>query len=264
VDTGTGECEQVIELPEERWFRVGALTGACWRDGALYFANTDTLSRLTPNGQIEDIVTGLPGCGDHQTNYPVAGPDGKLYFGVGRATNADVVGADNFAYEWLPHFPDTHDVPAHDVTLTGRNYAFQDVLGNVAETVRTGAFAPFGTENAPGQIVDGDVKCTGAILRCDTDGSHLEVVAWGLRNPYGLAFHPDGRLFATEHGIDERGGRYIVDDNDDFYDIREDAWYGWPDFASGIRLDDPRWGGGGQGREPVLAEHPDPDRRNLS
>ena len=30
------------------------------------------------------------------------------------------------------------------------------------------------------------------------------------------------------------------------------------DFASGIRLDDPRWGEGGQGREPVLVDHPDP------
>jgi glucose/arabinose dehydrogenase len=105
----------------------------------------------------------------------------------------------------------------------------------------------------------GNVKCSGAILRCDPDGSNLEVVAWGLRNPYGIAFSPDGRLFATEHGMDERGRRYIVGDPDDFYEIRENAWYGWPDFASGIRLDDPYWGEGGHGREPVLAEFPDPN-----
>jgi glucose/arabinose dehydrogenase len=91
------------------------------------------------------------------------------------------------------------------------------------------------------------------------DGSNLEVVAWGFRNPYGSAFHPDGRLFVTEHGIDERGARYIVGDLDDLYEIQEGAWYGWPDFASGIPLDDPRWGTGGQGREPVLAEHPNPN-----
>ncbi|MFL5779013.1 MAG: hypothetical protein ACJ761_08740, partial [Chloroflexota bacterium] len=30
-------------------------------------------------------------------------------------------------------------------------------------------------------------------------------------------------------------------------------------FASGIRLDDPRWGDGGAGREPVLAEFPEAD-----
>ncbi|MDP9473832.1 MAG: PQQ-dependent sugar dehydrogenase, partial [Chloroflexota bacterium] len=53
-------------------------------------------------------------------------------------------------------------------------------------------------------MIKGDVKCNGAVLRCTPDGSDLELVAWGLRNPYGIAFHPDGRLFATEHGSDER------------------------------------------------------------
>ena len=33
----------------------GALTGACWHDGSLYFTNTDTISRLRPDGSIEDI-----------------------------------------------------------------------------------------------------------------------------------------------------------------------------------------------------------------
>ncbi len=97
------------------------------------------------------------------------------------------------------------------------------------------------------------------MLRCNPDGSHLEVVAWGLRNPYSVAFTPDGRLFATEHGMDERGARYVVDDPDDFYEIKQGEWYGWPDFASGIRLDDPYWGTGGHGREPVLAHFPTPD-----
>jgi glucose/arabinose dehydrogenase len=108
-------------------------------------------------------------------------------------------------------------------------------------------------------MIKGNVKCTGSILRCDPDGSNLEVVAWGLRNPYGVAFDANGHLFATEHGMDERGRRYIVDDPDDFYEIKQGAWYGWPDFASGIRLDDPFWGDKGHGREPVLAEFPDPD-----
>jgi glucose/arabinose dehydrogenase len=56
--------------------------------------------------------------------------------------------------------------------------------------------------------------------------------------------------------MDERGRRYIIGDPDDFYEIHRGEWYGWPDFASGIRLDDGYWGSGGQGREPVLAEFP--------
>jgi glucose/arabinose dehydrogenase len=154
---------------------------------------------------------------------------------------------------------DAHDVPARDVVLAGRNYEDRDVLGDLKRTLRTGAFVPFGTETQPGQVIPGDVKSSGSILRCDPNGANLEVVAWGLRNPYGLAFSADGRLFATEHGMDTRSQRHIVGDFDDLYEIREGAWYGWPDFASGIRLDDPRWGDGGQGREPLLAEFPDPD-----
>ncbi|MBW3579178.1 MAG: PQQ-dependent sugar dehydrogenase [Actinobacteria bacterium] len=255
VNVGSGEQETFFELPDERWEKTGAFTGACWHDGQLYFVNTNSLSRLGSDGTIEDLVTGLP-WGDHMTNYPVVGPDGKIYFGQGTATNTAVVGADNYSYEWLRYHRELHDVPAADVTLTGRNYEFQNVLGDLRETVRCGAFVPFGTETAAGQIIEGDVKSSGAVLRCNPDGSELEVVAWGLRNPYGVAFHPDGRLFATEHGIDERSARYIVADYDDFYEIEPGAWYGWPDFASGIRLDDPRWEG--RGREPVLAEHPDP------
>jgi glucose/arabinose dehydrogenase len=80
----------------------------------------------------------------------------------------------------------------------------------------------------------------------------------GTAQPVRHRVRPDGRLFATEHGIDERNPRHIIGDLEDFYEIVEGGWYGWPDFASGIRLDDPYWGEGGRGREPVLAEHPDP------
>lgn len=259
MNTRTGDKEVFFDLPEERWNKTGAFTGAAWHQGSLYFMNTDTLSRLRPDGSIEDLVTDLPGLGDHQANYPTLGPDGKIYWGQGTATNTGIVGADNWAYEWLRHFHDFHDVPGQDVTLTGRNYEYRNLLGNELETVRSGAYVPFGTETEPGQVIKGNVKCTGSILRCNPEGSELELVAWGLRNPYGTAFHPDGRLFCTEHGIDERSRRFIVGDLEDLYEIQEGAWYGWPDFASGIRLDDPYWGAGGRGREPVLAAHPDPN-----
>src|SRR5574339_220327 len=64
-----GGVEEFFRLPAERWQRTGALTGACWHEGHLYFCNTDTLSRLGPDGRLEDLVTGLPGRGDHQANH---------------------------------------------------------------------------------------------------------------------------------------------------------------------------------------------------
>ncbi len=258
INIRTGEWSVFYQFPESRWFRTGAVTGACWHKGYLYVMNTDTLSRLDPKGNIEDLVTGLPGLGDHQANFPLIGPDEKIYFGVGTATNAGIVGADNAAYEWLPYFPEVHDIPGGDVRLLGRNFYSADILGSPVEQVLTGAFQSFGTASPSGQVVKGEIKSNGSILRCNLDGTDLELVAWGLRNPYGLAFHPDGRLFATEHGMDERGRRYVVGDLDDLYEIRQGEWYGFPDFASGMRLDDPFWGEGGQGREPVLAEFPNP------
>jgi glucose/arabinose dehydrogenase len=259
VDPTTGDWEPFYTFPEEKWIKIGAVTGACWHKGFLYVMNTDSLLRIDSKGNAEEIVTGLAGKGDHQSNHPTIGADDKIYFGQGTATNCGVVGPDDFAFEWLPKHPKFSDVPARDITLVGRNYEMQDVLGSVLDTVQTGAYLPFGTPSSPGQVIKGSVKCTGAILRCDLDGSNLEVVAWGLRNPYGHAFTKDGKLFATEHGMDERGVRFIVDDPDNFYEIREGEWYGWPDFASAIRLDDPHWGKGGRGREPALAEHPNPN-----
>ena len=259
VDPASGSKELLVELAGQRATPTGAATGTVWHGGSLYLANTDSVLRIEPaTGEISEVVSGLPGLGDHQTNHPVVGPDGRLYWGQGCVTNMGVVGADNFGYEWLAKHPEVCDVPGGDVVLAGRTYRVPNVLGNPLSSVESGAFAPFGTP-ATERTIKGDSKASGAILSCEPDGTDLRVVAWGLRNPYGVAFHPDGRLFATEHGSDERGARWIVGDPDDFYEIHDGGWYGWPDFASGIRLDDPRWGEGGTGREPVLAEFPDPD-----
>lgn len=257
VDPSGGERQLVAELGD-RWTPTGAATGAVWHDGGLIVANTDTILRVELDGSVRVLIDGLPGLGDHQTNHPVLGPDGRLYWGQGCVTNMGVVGADNFGYEWLPQHRDHHDVPGGDIELAGRNFDIPDVLGNPLSTVRSGAYVAYGTVTAAGQVIPGSSKASGAVLTAMPDGSDLRVVAWGLRNPYGLAFTPDGRLFATEHGSDERGARFIVGDPDDLYEIRDGAWYGWPDFASGIRLDDPHWGSGGHGREPVLAHFPDP------
>ena len=60
---------------------------------------------------------------------------------------------------------------------------------------------------------------------------------WGLRNPSGLAFNDEGRLFAVVHGADERSSRPIANDSDKFYEINLNESstvtaprYGWPDY----------------------------------
>jgi glucose/arabinose dehydrogenase len=103
--------------------------------------------------------------------------------------------------------------------------------------VRTGAFVPFGTPTRPGQRITGEVPCSGAVLRVRPDGGRPELVAWGFRNPFGLALAPDGRLFVTDNSYDDRGSRPVHGAGDLLWEVRRGVWYGWPDFHAGRPLD---------------------------
>jgi quinoprotein glucose dehydrogenase len=47
-----------------------------------------------------------------------------------------------------------------------------------------------------------DYPDTGSVLRCNLDGSDLEVFAFGVRNPQGLAFDDHGNLFTGDNNCD--------------------------------------------------------------
>jgi glucose/arabinose dehydrogenase len=105
--------------------------------------------------------------------------------------------------------------------------------------------------------VPGELPCSGAIMRVKLDGGPVELVAWGFRNPFGLAFDPGGQLWVTDNGYDERGSRGVFGSADWLYKVKQGAWYGWPDFADGRPLSMDRYEPL-SGPEPgmVLAEIP--------
>jgi glucose/arabinose dehydrogenase len=182
----------------------------------------------------------------------VIGNDGYLYFGQGTATNSGIVGVDNYRYGWLRRYPQFHDTPARDVILAGVNYESRDPFTPEPELkwyeklpfmsprprlVLTGAYSSFGTPTKAGQLVKGQVPFTGGIMRVPMTGGKPEMVAWGMRNPFGLAFSPDGKLYATENQFDVRGSRPIWGAGDLLWEIKPGTWYGWPDYFAGQRVD---------------------------
>ena len=237
--------------------------GVTFFDGAFYVAGgtleAGEILRITPAGKTTPLVQGLPSLGDHHTNSPVVGPDGLLYFGQGTATNSGVVGLDSFDFGWLGRYPRFHDVPCHDLTLMGKNYATPNPLTpNPDDSVTTGAFVPFGTPTKAGQVISGEVPCSGAIMRVAPSGGAPELVAWGFRNPFGLAFSPEGQLYTMENSYDVRGSRPVFGSGDVLWQVENETWYGWPDFHGSRPLTDADQYGA-PGEPPpgsVLAEHP--------
>jgi glucose/arabinose dehydrogenase len=219
------------------------VNGLTHHEGRLYIAeggNPGRISVLEPSsGAWSVVLEGLPGGGNYHTNAVAFGPDGWLYFGQGSATNSGIVGPDSAELSWLRRRDHPHDIPGRDIVLTGWNSETDDPEGRPPH--RTGAFQPFGTSTTPGQRIAGRVPCTSAILRCDPDGSGLELVAWGLRNPYGLTFLRDGRLLAVDLGFNDRGSRPVGAGPGCLYSIEPGTWYGWPDFAAGEPITDPAY-----------------------
>jgi hypothetical protein len=169
-------------------------------------------------------------------------PDGKLYFSQGAMTNTGIVGLDSYELGWLRRLPHAHDVPGYDLVLAGVNVETANPLSDEPDArAQTGAFVPFGVRTQPGQRIAAGLPCTAAVMRCKPDGSQLELVAWGLRNAYGIGFLPDGRLLAIDQGADDRGSRPVGNAPDLLFEVRTGAWYGWPDFIGADSITDPQY-----------------------
>jgi glucose/arabinose dehydrogenase len=210
----------------------GPVTGLLVYENKVYVSHKTKVS-VVENGQLRDIVTDLPSLGDHQNNQIAMGSDGKIYLGQGTTTNSGVVGVDNHIFGWLEKNPQVHEVPCKDITLTGESFESENPLTEADDKVKTGAYKPFGQTSRDGEVIKGNPKCGGSIARFNPDGSGYELVAWGLRNPFGLEFDSTGKLWATFHGADVRGSRSINNDPDYLVKVEKDAWYGWPEYFDG-------------------------------
>lgn len=235
------------------------LNGLTWHDGGFYVAeggNPGRLGRWVPGEPYEVVLDGLPGGGNYHTNMVVVGDDDWLYFSQGALTNMSVVGPDGLDMAWLRTLDHSYDIPGRSIVLADSAATIDDPRTNGATRSTTGAFAPYGQRHDPLTRLDAQLPCTASVMRVRPDGTQLELVAWGVRNAWGLAFLPDGRLVALDQGADVRGSRPIANCPDALFHIEHGAWYGWPDFVAGDPVTAPRFRpDDGDPLDFVLANH---------
>lgn len=253
---GNGKLIQMTESGE----RVIAdgfqppLTGITYHDNHFYVSHKGSVTKVTREGEKTDILVGLPSFGDYSNNRVTFGPDGKFYFGQGTATNSGVVGMDN---GWRLTHPYFCDYPARDLVLTGENFESESILPLKEEPIVTGAFSPYGKKSTRGEVIRHILAGAGSILRADPDGSNLELVAWGLRNPYAICFDRSNQLYVTNQGMENRGSRPIKGAPDEFIQVHRGHWYGWPDYSGGYPVTMPFFKPEGKAQpEFLLLDHP--------
>lgn len=226
------------------------ISGINYQDGVLYVSHRGFVTKLYKDGTRENVIMGLPSNGDHY-NSPVAfSPDKKMYFGQGTVTNSGVVGNDN---EWVTISPLLCDYTGDYVMLFGQNFSTHNILTEAIteDMAHTGAFSPYGIPNIEFEVRKRYLKASGSILRANLDGSNLQQVAWGFRNPTYLKFNNSGQLYSVNNGFNPVGSRPIENATDDFYYVTPNQWYGWPDYSGGEAVNSPRFTPLG-GHEPTL------------
>ncbi len=206
------------------------LTGINYLEGNIYVSHKGVITIISKNGTRYDILSGLPSYGDYSNSRVAFGPDHKMYFGQGTATNSGVVGLDNL---WVADNPYFHDHPGSHILLNGQNFETPNKHKYMNEVTFTGAFSPYGIPNTSPELRKGVTKASGSILKANYDGTDLKLVAWGLRNPSYLKFDQSCRLFVSNNSYNIRGSRPIANAPDEFHLLTPGVWYGWPDYAGG-------------------------------
>jgi glucose/arabinose dehydrogenase len=135
----------------------------------------------------------LPDLGNYHTNIAAIGPDEKIYFSQGALTNLGVIGMDPYQLGWLGQPPHNCDLPGYSVTLNGQTFETENPLPSEKRSKAfTGAFSDFGKAYNCNTRMEAALPYTVSIMGCNPDGTELELVAWGIRNAYGLGFFPMG------------------------------------------------------------------------
>jgi hypothetical protein len=229
----------------------GPIGGMTAYQGRLYVSHRDSNGRglitsLGMDGSQIHIVGDLPAQGDYGVT-DVCIHNGRVYFGVGTATNSGVVGIDNFDEGWLKRYPNCCDQMYSPDSGFLKNLGYRFDTPNpwagifTGPLVVVGPFQPFGQSNLS-RIPSSD-KPNGAIYSVDVNGGPVKIEAYGLHNPRGIAFGDYDHGFYTNTGMEMRGTRPMFNVPDVFAHFTSDAGcLGWPDYTpDGHPVSDPAY-----------------------
>ncbi|GAB3162908.1 PQQ-dependent sugar dehydrogenase [Telluribacter humicola] len=218
--------------------------GITWYNGELYMAfkggyHMQLAKYNLETGKLTILIDKVPSGGWHEPGGPIFGPDGLMYFGHGSVSQQGVSLPAGFTVDLAKH-PLAHDVPGQDITLTGNNVWSRDPRKPYAYLTLTGPFKPFGTRSEKGEVIKGELWCNSAVWRCKPDGTNVELLAWGIRNPFGMAINEQGELYVSDNDFEEKGERAVALDPDRIWHIKNASqpfgsvttpdWYGFPDI----------------------------------
>jgi glucose/arabinose dehydrogenase len=102
----------------------GPIGGMVFHAGKLYVSHRDdkrlgVISALGYDGSRKTVVAGMPAQGDYGLTDLALGGDGRLYFGIGTATNSGIVGLDNWQVGWPRRNGKVHDLPWTKIRTRG-------------------------------------------------------------------------------------------------------------------------------------------------
>ncbi|MDP9175768.1 MAG: hypothetical protein M3O30_18155 [Planctomycetota bacterium] len=225
-------------------FRIyGPIGGVVAYKGHIYVSHRDeydmgVITAFGYDGSHKTVLADLPAQGDYGVTDIAVSPDGMLYFGVGAATNSGVVGLDNWEEGWVRKHPDACDLPAGALELLGYRFDAKNPDASIfSPSIKvTVPFQPFGVSNIihiPAAAMP-VVKPSGAIFRVSPDGGDPTIVAWGVRNPVGLAVNQFHTVYFTDQGMELRGTRPVSGDPDGLFRLVLNTWYGFPDYTRSL------------------------------
>ena len=221
-----------------------SITSLDYDNGVLYYASgAFVYSYNLISKENKEIIKDIPNYGDY--NSSLIRINGEyLFVTIGAATNSGVVGTDN---QWVGDYPQNHDVTPKSITIKGIDFGKE----------KTGAFVSYKSRNIKGQIMTEHMIGNSSIIIYNLKTGSEGNFAWGIRNMKAIDFNSEGKLLVAVGGMEDRGLRPVKGDSDYIYQIKKNAWYGFPDYAGGDPISSPKFKGLNNKTIPfILDKHP--------